>query len=72
MLKIFHQIFRTGIVTEPLGPAEEARVTLTGSILEEEVRKRFGGSVTIRLVDAGSCNGCELEISAVNNPIYDS
>lgn len=71
MLKIFHQIFRTGIVTEPLDPAEEARVTLTGSALEEEVRKRFGGSVTIRLVDAGSCNGCELEISAVNNPVYD-
>ena len=72
MLKIFHQIFRTGIVTEPLGPAEEARVTLTGRVLEEEVMKRFGGSVTIRVVDAGSCNGCELEISAVNNPIYDS
>lgn len=72
MLKIFHQIFRTGIVTEPLESAEEARVTLTGSVLEEEVMKRFKGSVTIRLVDAGSCNGCELEISAVNNPIYDS
>lgn len=71
MLKIFHQIFRTGIVTEPLGHVEEARVTLTGSALEEEVMKRFGGSVTIRLVDAGSCNGCELEINAVNNPIYD-
>lgn len=72
MLKIFHQIFRTGIVTEPLESAEEARLTLTGSVLEEEVMRRFKGSVTIRLVDAGSCNGCELEISAVNNPIYDS
>jgi len=72
MLKIFHQIFRTGIVTEPLESAEEARLTLTGSVLEEEVMRRFKGSVTIRLVDAGSCNGCELEISAVNNPIYNS
>lgn len=71
MLKIFHQMFRTGIVTEPLDRAEEGKVTLTGRALEEEVRKRFGGSVTIRLVDAGSCNGCELEINAVNNPIYD-
>lgn len=71
MLKIFHQIFRTGIVTEPLPPAEEAKVTLTGSIIEEEALKRFGGSVSIRLVDAGSCNACELEINAINNPIYD-
>ncbi|MBI5587589.1 MAG: NADH-quinone oxidoreductase subunit NuoB [Deltaproteobacteria bacterium] len=70
MLKIFHQIFRTGIVTEPLDHVEEAKVTLTGSMLEEEVMKRFSGSVAIRLVDAGSCNGCELEISAVTNSIY--
>lgn len=72
MLKIFHQIFRTGIVTEPLEPVEDAKVTLTGKLLEEEVYKRLKGSLTIRLVDAGSCNGCELEISAINNPVYDS
>ena len=30
------------------------------------------GSLTIRFVDAGSCNGCELELVAVNNPVYDS
>lgn len=71
MLKIFHQIFRTGIVTEPLDPSEETRVTLTGSFIEEEALKRFGRSLTIRLVDAGSCNACELEINAVNNPVYD-
>ncbi|MFQ5465283.1 MAG: NADH-quinone oxidoreductase subunit B family protein [Thermodesulfobacteriota bacterium] len=72
MLRILHQIFRTGIVTEPLEPSEEAGVTLTGGKLERAVSRRFSGSLMIRLVDAGSCNGCELEIAAMNNSIYDS
>lgn len=72
MLKILHQIWRTGVVTEPLAPLEEGQVTLVGRRLEEEVLKRFRRSLVIRFVDAGSCNGCELEISAVNNPFYDS
>ncbi|MBI5562060.1 MAG: NADH-quinone oxidoreductase subunit NuoB [Deltaproteobacteria bacterium] len=72
MFRILHQIFRTGIVTEPLAPGEEARVTLTGRRLEEAILRRFRQSLTIRLVDAGSCNACELEIQAVNNPFYDA
>lgn len=71
MLKILHQIMRTGIVTEPLDDKEEANVILTGRRLEDAVLSRFRRSLTIRLVDSGSCNGCELEISAINNPIYD-
>ncbi len=71
MLRILHQIMRTGIVTEPLGDKEEAEVVLTGKRLEEAVLRRFRRSLTIRLVDAGSCNACELELSAINNPIYD-
>jgi len=39
--------------------------------LAERARRRLGRSLSIREVDAGSCNGCELEIHAVNNPIYD-
>ncbi len=70
MLRILHQIFRTGIVTEPLAPEEEKSVELVGERLEEAVRKVFEGSLTIRMVDAGSCNACELEIHALNNPIY--
>jgi len=72
MLRILHQIFRTGIVTELFKPEVEARVTLAGEGLEKEVRERFKRSLTIRFVDAGSCNGCELELVAVNNPVYDS
>ena len=70
MLRILHQIFRTGIVTEPLPPMVEKEITLVGARLEEAIRRRFRRSLTIRAVDAGSCNGCELEIHAMNNPIY--
>ncbi|MBI1912158.1 MAG: NADH-quinone oxidoreductase subunit B family protein [Deltaproteobacteria bacterium] len=70
MLKILYQIFRTGIVTEKLTPAEEATVTIAGANLEKEVERRFKRSIAIRLVDSGSCNGCEVEINAINNPIY--
>ena len=72
MLRILHQIFRTGIVTEPFKAEVEARITLVGEGLEKEVAERFKRSLTIRFVDAGSCNGCELELVAVNNPVYDS
>ncbi len=39
--------------------------------LGERIRGRLGRSLHVRQVDAGSCNGCELEIAATNNPIYD-
>jgi len=70
MMRILHQIFRTGIVTEPLPPLVEAEIEEVGASLEKAIRRRFRRSLTIRMVDAGSCNGCELEIHAINNPIY--
>ncbi len=70
MIRILHQIFRTGIVTEPLPRAAEEEIKRVGAKLEEVIRKRFRRSLTIREVDAGSCNGCELEIHAINNPYY--
>ena len=70
MIRILHQIFRTGVVTEPLPMEVEAEVCEIGSQLEEAIRKRFRRSLTIRQVDAGSCNGCELEIHAMNNAVY--
>jgi Ni,Fe-hydrogenase III small subunit len=39
--------------------------------LAARARQRLGRSLAIREVDAGSCNGCELEINALNNPVYD-
>jgi Ni,Fe-hydrogenase III small subunit len=70
MIRILHQIFRTGIVTEPLIRSDDAEVCEIGEKLEEVIRRRFMRSLTIRQVDAGSCNGCELEIHAMNNPVY--
>jgi Ni,Fe-hydrogenase III small subunit len=70
MLRIMHQIFRTGVVTEPLPDEAEAEVVQVGAKLEEAIRRHFSRSLVIREVDAGSCNGCELEIIAMNNPIY--
>ena len=70
MLRILHQIFRTGVVTETLPEAVEADLHKVGCHLEKAIRKRFHRSLVIREVDAGSCNCCELEIIAMNNPIY--
>ncbi|MEK7813815.1 MAG: NADH-quinone oxidoreductase subunit NuoB [Candidatus Desantisbacteria bacterium] len=70
MIEILHQIFRTGIVTEPLSPEIEAGIMEIGVEIEDVIKKRFHRSLVIREVDAGSCNGCELEIHALNNPIY--
>ena len=58
-----------GIVTEP--PPGEAEVARLGAALGREVRARFGRSLNIRQVDAGSCNGCELEIGGLTGPHYD-
>jgi Ni,Fe-hydrogenase III small subunit len=70
MIRILKQIFRTGIVTEPLPPITDPEIKKIGVQLEEIIRRRFKGSLAIRQVDAGSCNACELEIHAINNPIY--
>ena len=69
-MKILNQIFRTGIVTEPLSTEDLAEIKEAGTGLEKAIRKRFRRSLAIRQVDAGSCNGCELEIHAMNNPVY--
>ncbi len=69
MLRQLRAAWRTGIVTEP--PPTEAEVERLGVRLAEEVRRRFGRSLHIRQVDAGSCNGCELEIGGLTGPHYD-
>jgi len=70
MLRILAKIQKTGIVTEPLTPIDEPALQQTGAQLKARVGEMFGGSLAIREVDAGSCNACELEIHAINNPYY--
>ena len=68
MLHILRQIAKTGIRTEaPPAPADEQVVVAR---LQKEVLRTLGRALTIRQVDAGSCNGCELEIHALGNPYY--
>ncbi len=58
---------------ERLGPQipSLASYEQTGNELRGKIQELFGRSLAIREVDAGSCNGCEVEITALNNPIYD-
>ena len=69
MYRILKQIARTGLVTETPPQADE-RYRLLSNRLQQAVLRSFAGALTIRQVDAGSCNGCELEIHATNNPYY--
>ncbi len=71
MLRILKKIQKIGIITEPLADQETSRLEQISAQLKAKIGKQFGGSLAIRAVDAGSCNGCELEIHALNNPYYD-
>jgi len=68
MLQVLKQIARTGICTEAApAPADE---TVVVARLQEDVLRVLGRALAIRHVDAGSCNGCELEAHALGNPYY--
>jgi Ni,Fe-hydrogenase III small subunit len=68
MLHILKQIAKSGIRTEPApAPAEDKDAVAR---LQENIVRTLGHALTIRQVDAGSCNGCELEIHALGNPYY--
>ena len=69
MYNTLRQILRTGILTERPPESDEA-LRVTTQRLQNEVLKRFAGALAIRHVDAGSCNGCELEINTLGNPYY--
>ena len=58
-------------LTEPPPPADEAALAELAGQVNQAARRRLGRSLAIREVDAGSCNGCELEIHALNNAFYD-
>jgi Ni,Fe-hydrogenase III small subunit len=70
MWKILRQIARTGIPSEPPPFAAPAGEMDAIERIRQEILDILGQALAIRQVDAGSCNGCELEIHALNNPYY--
>jgi Ni,Fe-hydrogenase III small subunit len=71
MRKILLEGFAQGPLTEQPPPPDEAALAELAKSVAKEARVRLGRSLSIRQVDAGSCNGCELEIHALNNAFYD-
>jgi Ni,Fe-hydrogenase III small subunit len=71
-MSLFAKIWKTPAVTEPLTRDNvEIQFEIIARQVDARARKIFARSLHIREVDAGSCNGCELEISALGNPYYD-
>jgi Ni,Fe-hydrogenase III small subunit len=69
MWHLLKQIARTGIVTEPAPQVADFDNAAVHRI-HRDILDILGQALTIRQVDAGSCNGCELEIHALTNPYY--
>jgi Ni,Fe-hydrogenase III small subunit len=69
MIPILLKVLRTGIVTEPSPVAREEWRTRAATI-QDDILRMLGRALVIRHVDAGSCNGCELEIQAMGGPYY--
>ena len=69
MYQTLKLILATGIKTEAPPQADDS-LRVARERLQNEILQYFAGALTIRHVDAGSCNGCELEINALGNPYY--
>ena len=71
MRKLLFEILVKPPLTESAPAVDDSALMELARALEKAARKRLGRSLAIRQVDAGSCNGCELEIHALNNAYYD-
>src|SRR5512142_506234 len=67
---LFQSLFRSPF-TEPAPPLADTAVAELATALGRAARRRLGRTLSIREVDAGSCNGCELEMHALSNVLYD-
>ena len=74
LLDVARLIRRTGRIAEPAppAPAPEVEVAPDGSAQAPVAPRALRGSVQVRHVDAGSCNGCEIEVAAAFGPVYDA
>jgi len=71
MRKALFESFIYGPLTEPALKPDEAGLAELAKAVNRAARAKLGRSLSIRHVDAGSCNGCELEIHALSNAFYD-
>jgi Ni,Fe-hydrogenase III small subunit len=71
MRKLLFKSFMQGPLTEAAPAADEQALAELAARVDRAARRRLGRTLAIREVDAGSCNGCELEIHALNNVLYD-
>src|SRR5882762_4328012 len=71
MRKTLFESLTHGPLTEPRPKPDETAIAELAQSVDRTARKHLGRSLSIREVDAGSCNGCELEIHALSNAFYD-
>jgi len=71
MRRILFKSVTQGPLTEPAPGADAAELAALAAQVDHATRARLGRSLSIREIDAGSCNGCELEINALSNAFYD-
>jgi Ni,Fe-hydrogenase III small subunit len=67
---LFSKIWKTGIATEVLRSGDPEAIEI-GRLIDRQAKSLLGRALAIREVDAGSCNGCEIEITGLASPIYD-
>jgi Ni,Fe-hydrogenase III small subunit len=69
-MQLFSKIWKTGIATEILRAVDPDALEI-GRAIEQQAKHLLGRALAIREVDAGSCNGCEMEITGLSGPVYD-
>jgi Ni,Fe-hydrogenase III small subunit len=68
MIAFWNRRIRSGILTE--NPEYDNEIVQIRKEIKNQVKKKFAGSLAIRMVDSGSCNACEAECNALSNPYY--
>jgi Ni,Fe-hydrogenase III small subunit len=69
MIKFWNRRIHSNILTK--NPQQDAKLKEIRKELKKHIKKKFAGSLAIRMVDSGSCNACEAECNALSNPYYD-
>ena len=69
MIKFWNNRAKIGVLTQDAALEDELKSIQKE--IKDRVKKKFAGSLAIRMVDSGSCNACEVECNALSNPYYD-